>query len=263
MSPSFVPNVGLSRASYDVSAKSSRRGAVDEQPTNSASSRGLSSGPATVVDLSQGSAPFSTARSFGQVAVDVRAQLDIQYSLLEKQGLPVKPDEALSPAHYLSYADIDRRSLFAIASNKDGLFTADEQKMAQSEMSQRQSAAMFPAGGIIDINNLSGNFKQGMAYLDQASPEEKMSFQWIQQKAAIQFNFDNDQRTNGRQPERIGARNSLADMLYRSMSSLEDVDAVTLATGDPRQDLELPFYRDFGLSLYDNVAEQRQIDVRA
>ena len=130
MPTSISPNVGLSRASYDASAASSRRVDVDQQPTDPASSRGLSSGPATVIALSQGSVPFSAAKSFAQVAVGVRAQLDSQYAVLEKQGLPVKPDEALSPAHYLSYGEVDRRSLFAIASNKGGLFTADEQKMA-------------------------------------------------------------------------------------------------------------------------------------
>jgi len=83
-------------------------------------------------------------------------------------------------------SSLDRRSLFAIATNNAGKFTPDERGLAVSELGSRFDAALAPAAA---TTNLTGNYgavyQAALSFMDDASPEEKATTAWATHRAAI------------------------------------------------------------------------------
>lgn len=119
-------------------------------------------------------------QDFTTVTADARKALDNLYKAANVTS-PFAGDE---PA--IDISSLDRRAVYAIASNSQGLFTADEQKLAAQELQKRFDAAMKPALEAAKLlNDYSSLYKTSLAYFDGMSPEEKADPVWAQQRAAL------------------------------------------------------------------------------
>eukprot|EP01035_Chromulina_nebulosa_P057182 gene57182-78352_t len=78
----------------------------------------------------------------GTVIAGARTALDGLYSAAKVKG-PLDADGKLT----VDLSGLDRRSLFAVATNNSGKFSADEQKVASAELAKRFNAALAPATG--------------------------------------------------------------------------------------------------------------------
>jgi hypothetical protein len=123
----------------------------------------------------------STQKDFSTVTAEARAALDGLYATANVTG-PIGDDGKTT----IDLSSLDRRTLFAIATNHRGKFSPDEQKVAGTELSDRFNAVLAPAAA---TSQLTGDFnslyKSALDYLDGASDEEKATATWSAQRAAV------------------------------------------------------------------------------
>lgn len=123
---------------------------------------------------------------FATVTNDARATLDKLYAAAKVTG-PLGSDGETT----VDLSSLDRRSLFAIATNNGGKFTPDEQKVASTELTDRFNTALAPAAAATSMTkNYTVVYKAALDYLDGASGEEKATATWAAQRAAVQKGYD-------------------------------------------------------------------------
>ena len=123
---------------------------------------------------------------FTAVTNDTRAALDKLYAAA-KVTSPLGADGKTT----IDLSSLDRRSLFAIATNSGGKFTPDEQSAASGELTNRFNAALAPAAAATSMTrNYTVVYKAALDYLDGASSEEKATAAWSAQRAAVQKGYD-------------------------------------------------------------------------
>ncbi|MBK3803601.1 hypothetical protein GAY33_31230 [Azospirillum brasilense] len=247
------PSVGAARQPAPLSTTTS------SAPKHAAEAKEATVGPpdgarntAAVVTLSetaQASLVTQTApqtagkKDFATVAKDARATIDAKYAELAANGKPMDYMHATQESWDTVYGGLDRRALFAIASNSDGSFSKDEQDTAQSIMSQQQGQAMMaadPTG-----NDHAARFRAGVAFLEGVSDEEKASANWAVQRAANQFGYEQTMRSSGREPDDLDSENPLVAMIKGAMDRLKDKSPESVATGGYVKDLkDMPLFRD-------------------
>ena len=117
---------------------------------------------------------------FTTVTNDARAALDKLYATAKVTGPIVDGKTAVN------LSALDRRSLFAIATNSGGKFSPDEQSVASGELTNRFNAALSPAAAATSMTkNYTVVYKAALEYLDGASSEEKGTAAWSAQRAAV------------------------------------------------------------------------------
>ena len=118
---------------------------------------------------------------FATVTADARAALDKLYAAAKVTG-PLGADGKTT----VDLSSLDRRSLFAIATNSSGKFTPDEQSVASGELTNRFNAALAPAAAATSMTrNYTVVYKAALDYLDGASSEEKATAAWSAQRATV------------------------------------------------------------------------------
>lgn len=123
---------------------------------------------------------------FTAVTNNARAVLDKLYAAA-KVTSPLGADGKTT----IDLSSLDRRSLFAIATNSGGKFTPDEQSAASGELTNRFNAALAPAAAATSMTrNYTVVYKAALDYLDGASSEEKATAAWSAQRAAVQKGYD-------------------------------------------------------------------------
>lgn len=86
----------------------------------------------------------------------------------------------------IDVSGLDRRSLYAIASNKGGKFTLEEQVVATLQMkATREAGLSLPASVMRVTGDYAGLYRAALANLEAAGPEEKAMAQWARDKAAL------------------------------------------------------------------------------
>lgn len=190
--------------------------------------------PSVVVTLSSAAKATSSAsgqEDFATVANNARATLDAGYQKLGK-----------APDIYTNYDDwktafggMDRRSLYAVASNEGGQFSKMEQDTAHELMSDQEAAAMGLTNGTFQSDPAAG-FKAGVAFLDSVSPEEKAgSFEWAEQRAAVQYGYESAMRQKGEEPENLDSDSSVVKMLKGAMDALRSLNDASKTLEDMPQ----------------------------
>ncbi|MBO1256374.1 hypothetical protein J3L16_11840 [Alteromonas sp. 5E99-2] len=173
---------------------------------------------------------FSAGKNFEQVAIDARASLDKNYDRLEEIGKPYSVNSSKTIDRNSLIGELDRRALYAVASNEGGLFTKNEQDVALSKMRQQQSLAMGLYSGptsekdkfITTFGNFSQKFKLGIEFLDGVSKEEQAgSIEFAFQRASLQRSYENSVRENGEIPEDFSTDNSLVRLLFDALKLAE------------------------------------------
>lgn len=176
-------------------------------------------------------------KPFADVVMDARAALDAGYERLGKKG----DDRTTWPEwkNVVGLKDLDRRTIYAIASNQGGIFSKDEVIAAQFTLSKRQSEAMMaadPTG-----KDIAPRYRAAISYHDSASPEEKASLEWALGRASAQKAYQDRMRAEGPVPDDVGTANPLVELFIRAMDELE---ATLLATYDLDTRLwDMPSYK--------------------
>jgi len=86
----------------------------------------------------------------------------------------------------ISLAGLDRRSLYAVASNQDGKFSTQEQVVAGLQMKATDDAALSTPTSVMRVTgDYTSLYSTALANLQLAGPEERASPQWAQTKTAL------------------------------------------------------------------------------
>jgi len=138
-----------------------------------------------------GAVSSSKGLSFSDVATDARKRLDEKYALMNKSG---KPYDGSDTDRNSAMGDLDRRSLYAVATNKDGHFSTQEQTAAKALMTQQgRLATGYYSGPADQAKNFTdpyakdpvGRAKAALAFLDNVSVEEKSASGWLVQHQTL------------------------------------------------------------------------------
>ncbi len=175
-----------------------------------------SSSAATVVTLSaaaQAKLAHATVADFATVVVDARSALDRLYKAAKVAGSLVDGQQTVD------LSSLDRRSLYAIASNGGQLFSADEQKVAANELQARFDAVLSPQTAVARLTgDWSQVYKAAIDYLQGAGPEEKSTMRWKTQFAALQQGCHSAVAAPGKEPA-ASAADPVAAFLARTAAS--------------------------------------------
>jgi hypothetical protein len=155
----------------------------------------------------------SADKDFATVTADARTTLDGLYKAANV-SVPLAGTRAT-----IDLTGLDRRTLFAIASNNGLKFTADEQTVASQELLRRFDTAMGPPAAAAElIGDYSTLYKAGLAYFDGMSAEEKSTDAWAAQYAAMKTGYQIAQQQPDTLPQGI-ADDPIADFVENGPST--------------------------------------------
>ena len=108
-------------------------------------------------------------------------------SALDKLLSDAKATSALKDGKAtIDVSGLDRRGLYAIASNKGGKFSIEEQVVATLQMKATRDASLSASASAMRVTgDYAGLYKAALANLEAAGPEEKAMGQWAKDKAAL------------------------------------------------------------------------------
>ena len=162
-----------SYAAYYTASTAGSATAKTASSTTATTSSGTGSSAATTITLSDAAKAALAGKDFTTVVAETRAALD---KLLKADG---------ATAATIDLAGLDRRALFAIASNAEGKFTDAEQSAAKTEAAKRRDDALAGPYAVARVtDHVEGLYTAALAFLDAASAEEKATPAWAAQKAA-------------------------------------------------------------------------------
>lgn len=165
-----------------------------------------------------GAISSSKDKTFAEVAVDARKRMNDKYALMTASG---KPYTGSDEDRNALMGDLDRRSLNAVATNQGGTFTAQEQASAQALMRQQARLATGYYSGPADqqknwkdpfINDPFGRARAALAFMDNMSPEEKSSPEWLTQKLSLEAALNQSGGTDPAE-KKTGHFHNLAEIL--------------------------------------------------
>jgi hypothetical protein len=163
----------VSATTYSPYYASTTSAAAKGTPSSTATATGSSSQSATSVTLSDAAKAALSQPDFASVIAATRTALD---ALLLDGTKPADAD----------LSKLDRRQLFAVSSNADGAFTADEQAAAKAEQQNRLDAALAGPLAVARVtDDIEGIYTAALAWLDGASTEEKSTPAWTSQRGAL------------------------------------------------------------------------------
>lgn len=120
------------------------------------------------------------SRTLDAVVAEARAQIAAQLKAA-KTSSALKDGDAT-----IDLSSLDRRTLFAVASNKGGQFPLDQQVVAALAMKGQHDAALAgPAAQARLTGDYASLYQAGLDQLDAAGPEEKASAAWSQERDAL------------------------------------------------------------------------------
>lgn len=179
-----------------------------------------------------GAQPFSQNRGFDEVAQAARDELDARYQQMRDSGEPYEADSVEGIDDNSLFGNLDRRALYAVASNEGDHFTEEEQQKARDIMRGQQGMAMglysgptrladkFPNPALVDNEQV---FKSGIEFLDQVSTEEKAAdVEWAVQRASLQHAYEDRVRGDNRIPENYDIGHPLVSLVLEALNAWED-----------------------------------------
>jgi hypothetical protein len=231
-----------------LSNRASASNAAGSAATSDASATKSTSGnpsAATVVSLSRGAIAFllgnaTPQKDFSAVTRDARAKLDANYADLASKGTPF--DYRTMSSYDPPFEGLDRRSLYAIASNSGRLFSEDEQLYAQGIMIRQQGAAIDAADPL--GTNHPAHFRASIEFLNGVSAEEKTSVDWAVQQAAGLYGYEESSKPEGEPPPQVDGASPLVKMILSAMRALTNQAPHAISTGAPVKDLkDMPLFK--------------------
>lgn len=175
-----ISSTSLTQSYRDILARLANN---DKGSAGSTTSTSSGSTTSNATDLALTS---SASEDLAALGTRTRAALD---ALLAKAGVtsPLKDDGRLA----VDLSSLDRRQLYAMASDNVRAFTADEEKAATLELQRRSDTAL---AGATAAARASGSIRSlytlALENLMQAGPEEKASAGWQRQKTALESGLE-------------------------------------------------------------------------
>lgn len=213
------------QSAVSLAAPSAASSAVANKDTMTVAGRG---GAASAPVPSDAPHAGTGKKDFATVAKEARSAIDAAYERLGKEnGASLSLQERLSV-----FATMDRRSLYAVASNAGGHFSREERFGAEDAMElqfqQARGVDPFnPASIPTTATGMAAASKAGITFLDGVSDEEKGSVTWAAYRATAQNFYEAVSQGAGEVPENLDSDNPLVKVLKAAM---------TVARGDPARD---------------------------
>ncbi|WP_449104928.1 hypothetical protein [Pseudomonas mohnii] len=169
-----------------------------------------------------GAVSSSAGKTFEEVATDARKRMDQKYAQMNAGD---KPYSGSVEDRNALMGDLDRRSLNAVATNEGGLFSKDEQDTARGLMQQQARLASGYYSGPDDqkknwkdpfANDPVGRAKAALNFLENMSPEEKNTPQWLSQHMTLADalnQYANGSKDSADTEKKTGHFNNLAEIL--------------------------------------------------
>lgn len=167
-------------------------------------------------------------KDFASVADDARATLDAAY----RQRGEALNNRSPGSEWETVFAGLDRRALYAVASNAGGQFSKEEQGAADFLMGKQLERAQGldadnPAAFAAHLGNPSAGMKAGIRFLDTVSDEEKQSVNWAVSRASMQHSYELLAERDGQEVENLDSDNPLVKAIKAALSA---------AKGDPARE---------------------------
>lgn len=209
-----VSGYSPSALAYLGSAYANTTSASNSAASNTSAQSAAASDTVTLSDAALALlAAQNTEKDFATITAEARTTLDDLYKAA-KVTVPLAGGQAT-----IDLTNLDRRAIFAIASNSGGKFTQDEQTAASQELLRRFDVAMGPPAAAAKlIGDYSTLYKAGLAYFDNMSAEEKATDAFAVQYAAIKMGYQLTQQDPTKVPEGI-ADDPIADFVAQGPST--------------------------------------------
>lgn len=218
---------------------------------------------AAIVD--PGATTISTGLSPKEIAKAARASMDAEYASMKASGKPYNPDTYGGIDQDTLMSGLDRTALSAVASNQDGLFTKDEQDIAQSFMSRQQGFAIGYYEGpnnlkskFVDpfLGNDSARWQANVTFLDKASDYEKSTIGWDIDRASAEVFYEDDfgKSSLPDDPEK-GSPFSIVKLLFQGMKTMTSNNPAAYTKEDL---LKEPWMKGLGNQLEELLALQKK-----
>ena len=217
-----------------------------------------------------GAQPFSQNRAFAEVAQAARANLDGKYQQMRDSGQPFDKDSFEGVDWSSLLGELDRRALYAVASNEGGLFSEDEQDIAKSFMGNQQGLAMGLYAG---PQSVRGNYshpamldgalssKSSILFLEQVSAEEKSSVEWAHSRAVSQSHYEMEMDKRGDVAEDFTSEDPLVRLIKAALDAWPSrPGAVSIGNVESEEDLRAqPWFKGFEGQLDSAIARSREL----
>ncbi len=214
----------------------------------------------------------SAGKSLDEVGKDARSRMDTVYASMKASGQPFDFNSFEGRDWYSLMGSLDRRSLHAVSSNTGGLFSKQEQDIAQSIMSQQQGLAMglysgpiSQEGSFVDAfkDDNAARMKAGASFLDKVSNDEKSSLPWAVSRASAQISYQ--WTANGPDADAPDSDNPLVKLIVSAMDTMRTGAARGTSNGPISTTDELkkqPWFKGFESQL-DGAMQQAKEMYRA
>jgi hypothetical protein len=263
-----VGSLASSTNSYTSSMAASAAQSESESKASSKTATNGGSSPAIILTLSgQAATGAAPAKTFAQVTSDARSTLDANLSKMKAAGHAFDFNTATQADWNSAFSGLDRRSLYAIASNSGGAFSGDEQKVAQTLMSQQQASAMGLDNPAAFIADPSAGYKAGAKFLDGVSAEEKSSDNWRLNRASSQAGYESNFATDhpGQTADNLNSGDPVVNMLVKAIHASEGTWSSTNDGSYVKDISKISLFQDgkFAAQLQQALQDSKRVDVTA
>ena len=200
-----------------TSILSSLKTAFPYTPTHAGMKRHPSAQPLVekaAVDSPSATKPSRTKSSLSDLAKAAREKMNDSYA---KLGMVGDIHTTMKQWKTIGFSGFDRQTLYAISSNEGGMFNEHETSQAHIEVISRARAAGRAAN--LSGQNFTAHFRAMIDFYDQASPEEKSSFKWMELRANAQISYE---WSGGRENVNVEGENPILDMLLKGWDQLRE-----------------------------------------
>ncbi len=155
-------------------------------------------------------------RAFSEVASNSRSALDAFYKKLGISSDHFGKRDGDLRREVFEPLNLDRRTLYAIASNEGGQFSDEEMSAAKGVMRSQVEKAMF--GDVPELKPHAQMLRDYISFLDnEASPEEKASFEWATGRASAMAAY---KLHTGRLDTDLKSDSAIVNLLFDANSEL-------------------------------------------
>lgn len=173
----FAPGLTAGQTAANRASQATGYGQTrDQSPTINTPAVNVTLSPAAQAALKA----QTDARTIEAVVAEARAQITARLKAAGASSALKNGDATID------LSDLDRRTLFAVASNKGGQFPLEQQVVATLALKSRHDQALAgPAAQARLTGDYASLYQTALDQLDAAGPEEKASDAWSQERAAL------------------------------------------------------------------------------
>jgi hypothetical protein len=176
-SSTYAPGLTAGQTAAQRAQQAAAQGTTrDQSPTINTPAVNVTLSPAAQAALKA----QTDSRAVETVISDARAQITAR---LKAAGTTSALDNGDAT---VDLSDMDRRSLYAVASNQGGKFPMDQQVVATLALKDQQDTALSgPAAQARLTGDYATLYQTALDQMDAAGPEEKATTAWTTQRAAL------------------------------------------------------------------------------